>query len=244
MAKLNQIIAVVLGKKAAVEKAKTSVYHDIQKPTLFAGIVKTYAPLNEEGEKFPSERKAVQLKVKDCISSFRSSLTELFDCVATQDAANTEAKADVKIGDTVILEKVPVTTLLFLEKQLTDLNTFVSKLPTLDPAYEWAYDDKTDGYATLPVQTTKTKKVPTAFELSKATDKHPAQVERVDVDILTGYWTTITYSGAIKASERNDMLERIKQLSEAVKMAREEANTREIEFKFIAKKVLDYVFAV
>ena len=47
-------------------------------------------------------------------------LTRLFDVTLTKDTANCTARADVKIGDSVLLPAVPVTYLLFLEKQLTD----------------------------------------------------------------------------------------------------------------------------
>jgi len=58
----------------------------------------------------------------------------MFDIVATQDWANCQAVADVVVDDQVILAQVPFTHLLFLEKQLLDIQTLVEKLPVLDPA--------------------------------------------------------------------------------------------------------------
>jgi hypothetical protein len=46
--------------------------------------------------------------------------------------------------------------LLFLEKQLVDLHTFVKKLPVLDASDSWSYDASADCYATDPVQTVRT----------------------------------------------------------------------------------------
>ncbi|MBA2680632.1 MAG: hypothetical protein H0U76_19830 [Ktedonobacteraceae bacterium] len=50
-----------------------------------------------------------------------------------------------------------------LEKQLVDLHTFVRKLPVLDPSETWTLDSSADCWATEPVQTLKTKKVPPAL---------------------------------------------------------------------------------
>ena len=67
-------------------------------------------------------------------------LVELFDVTAQKDWANCSAKADVAIGDTIIVADVPVTYLLFLEKQLVSLQTLLGKTPTLDAAEDWTYD--------------------------------------------------------------------------------------------------------
>ena len=50
--------------------------------------------------------------------------------LATQDFANCQAKANVVVDGQTILKEVPVTHLLFLEKQLVDLRTFIDGLPT------------------------------------------------------------------------------------------------------------------
>jgi hypothetical protein len=41
MPKLNQIVAVVAGKKSDAEKTITEIYHKVKKPQLFEGITKT-----------------------------------------------------------------------------------------------------------------------------------------------------------------------------------------------------------
>src|SRR5262245_1517286 len=128
MPKLNQIIAVTAGKKAQAHKAITDAYQTLQKGALLEGISRTYKPKDDEGEQLPPEKKLVQLRVKEAIRGVTAALTDLFDVVATQVHANTQAKANVAVDGVVLLKGVPVTTLLFLEKQLTDLHTFVEKL--------------------------------------------------------------------------------------------------------------------
>ncbi|WP_443732109.1 DUF7873 family protein [Streptantibioticus silvisoli] len=62
----------------------------------------------------------------------------------TKERANRAARADVTVEGRTILADVPVTWLLFLEKRLTDLRTFVKKPPVLDAAGSWSPDPSTD----------------------------------------------------------------------------------------------------
>ncbi len=242
MAKLNQIIAVVSGKKSRCQKALTEVYKQLQKPTLFEGISRTYHPLDEEGETQPPERKNVQYGARAAISQAREVLTELFDATATQDYANCEARADVVVDGAAVLKQVPVTHLLFLEKQLTDLHTFVATLPTLDPAESWRWDENADCYATAPTLSNRTKKIPRSHIMYEATKEHPAQVEMYHEDVKVGEWKTVRFSSALAAQEKNEILLRLRKLQEAVKFAREEANARDVNDIRLGNKVLDFVF--
>lgn len=242
MSKLNQIIAIVNGKKTKTAKAITEIYQNVQKSTLFDGIVRSYKPLTEDGETFPPEKKLIQYNAKNAISDITQAWTELWDVTATQDWANCSAFADVKLDGKVILSSVPVPHLLFLEKQLTDLNTFVSKLPVLDPTEKWTYSNVEDCYISEESRTNKTKKVLKNHVKAEATDKFPAQVETYSEDIKIGEWTTIKSSGAIPAKTKNEMLQRIAAVQEAVKFAREEANNFEVTSQKVAAPILNFVF--
>jgi hypothetical protein len=242
MPKLNQIIAITAGKKSQAHKTITEAYQNLQKASLLEGISRTYKPRDDEGEQLPQEKKLVQSRVKDAVRSVVTALTELFDIVATQDQANCQARANVQVDGVVVLKAVPVTTLLFLEKQLVDLHTFVEKLPTLDPGEAWGYNPDVDLYASEAYQTTKTKKVMKNHVKAEATKEHPAQVETYTEDVVVGYWTTIKFSGAIPAKEKNELLDRVRKLQEAVKLAREEANGMEVETRKIGAAVLQHVF--
>ena len=242
MPKLNQIIAIAAGKKSQAHKTITDAYQNLQKSGLLDGISRTYKPKDDEGEQLPAEKKLVQQKVRDVTGSVIAALTELFDVVATQDYANCLAKASVVVDGVAVLKDVPVTTLLFLEKQLVDLHTFVEKMPTLDPAEAWSYSPDVDHYVSESYQTTKTKKVLKNHVKAEATKEHPAQVETYTEDVVVGYWTTVKFSGAIPARERNEILDRVRKLQEAVKCAREEANNTEVELKKIGAAVLQFVF--
>jgi len=240
--KLNQIIAVVSGKKNRCQKDLTEIYKKLQKSTLFDGISRTYHPSDEEGETFPAERKNIQYQARQAIIDAREALKDMIDVVATQDAANCNAKADVVVEGNTVLSDVPVTHLIFLEKQLTDLSTFISTIPTLDPSEKWEWDEVNDCHGSEPFFSNKTKKIPRSHVLYEATEKHPAQTEMYHEDVKVGQWRTVKFSGAMPAQEKNEMLQRVRKLGEAVKFAREKANGAEVKNVYYADKVFDFVF--
>jgi hypothetical protein len=240
--KLNQIIAVSKGVKSKAQRDLTDAYHRIQKSALLAGISRTYRPKDDEGEQLPPESTRVQVNVEQILRDVRDSLVRLFDVVATQDWANRTAQADVVVDDVVILSDVPVTYLLFLEKQLVDLRTLIGKLPTLDPAEQWTYSHSAGAWATEPAGTVRTKKVPRNHVLAVATKEHPAQVQVYNEDQIVGTWTTVKFSGAVPATRVRELLERVDKLHVAVKFAREAANATEVTDRQVGDAVLGYLF--
>jgi hypothetical protein len=242
MPRLNQIIAVEKSVKSRSHQDLTEAHHTLQKPNLLSGIARTYRPKDEEGEQLPPESTRVQVRAQGVIRRTGEILAELFDVTATKDWANCEARADVVVDGKTLLENAPVTYLLFLEKQLVDLHTFVKKLPVLDAAESWVFDEPADCWATEPLQTVKTKKIPRNHVKAEATEKHPAQVEVYYEDVIVGQWKTVKFSGALPARRVNELVERVEKLQAAVKFAREEANSSVAEEQKVGRAVLAYVF--
>lgn len=242
MSELHEILAVEKGIKPRSHKAFTDAYHQLAKSDKLSGISRTYRPKDDEGDQLPPESTRLQLRATDAIDAVKAALVELFDVTATKDVTNQEANADIFIDNRTLASNVPVSTLLFLEKQLVDLTTFISKLPVLDPGEEWAYDDAVDAYSTS-VTTTRTKKTPRNHIKAAATDKHPAQVDVYFEDVLVGYWTTTKFSGALPAKRVNELKARVARLSDAVKVARELANKATVQQVEIGDSILGYLFA-
>ena len=243
MPKLNQINAIVSGRKGETEKAVTEIYKLIQKDQLFAGRERTYRPLDEvNGQKQPPESQRVQQRADDLIRQAVTKWTDLWNLVYTQDAGNQQAKADVVVDGKALLTGVPVTFLLFLDKQVNDLETFISKLPTPDPAEEWAHDPNSGLLRSKATESLRTSKEPTVIVKYEATEKHPAQTELFTKDVPVGTWTQILYSGCIPTDRKNALLERIKKLQDAVKTAKEQANLLEVEKQKVADTLFGFVF--
>ncbi len=243
MARQNQIIAVEKGIKSRSFQEITEAHQALQKQTLLTGIARTYRPKDEEGEQLPPESTRVQMKADDVIRQVTESLTRLFDITAAKDWTNCKARADVVVDGQTVLTQVPATYLLFLEKQLVDLHTFIKKLPVLDASETWQFDQSADCWATEPVQTVKTRKLPRNHVKAEATDKHPAQVDVYYEDVVVGYWRTVKFSGALPAQRVNELLGRVERLQSAVKFAREEANSIEADEQKVGEKVFHYLFS-
>lgn len=242
MPRLNQILAVEKATKARVQGELTDMHHTLQKPALLSGFAKTYQKRDEDGDDYPPERQKVQVVAGELLKRAGRLLVELLDVTAAKDFANTHARAAVVVDGQVILEDAPATFLLFLEKQLTDLHTFVSKIPVLDPGDEWARDEAASLWKTEPVQTTRTKKVQRPIVLYPATTEHPAQTQLITEDVAVGAWVTVKHSGALPASHKEALLERLTRLRDAVKVARETANAAEAPRKDVGAKIIEYLF--
>jgi hypothetical protein len=225
MAKLNQIIAIEKGIKSRIYGEIGELYKAVQKPDLFNGFAKTYQPKDDDdGEKLPPERKRVQLTVSDVLRAVALKSTEWYDVTARKDFTNCSATADVMIDGRCVLSTVPISYLLFLEKQLTDMRTFVGQLPVLDDGEDWVKDPNSGLYKTEAVQTHRTKKVQKPLVMYPATPEHPAQTQIMTEDVIAGFWSQVRQSGAMPKPEKDKLAERVEKLLQAVKQAREAAN--------------------
>lgn len=241
MPKLNQIVALVSAKKGRAASAIAEQLTRLQKNPLLQGIAKVYQPKDDDGSKLPAESKIVQVKALQAFDAASAEIRDVLDLVLTQDVGNADAFADVVVGGVRLLAGAPVSYLLYLEKKLKEIESFVGQLPTLDPAETWKYDEVSDCYATPSNQTVRTKKVPRNHVKAAATAQHPAQVETYMEDVVDGYWNTTHFSGAIPVQLKNAMLSRVRCLQDAVKVAREEANGTEVKHCRVGDSIFQYI---
>jgi len=241
MPKLNQIIAVANGQRTRTQEAVTTIYKQVQKPALFDGLVRTYKSKREDEPQLPPEHKNIQCTWESCLKKAVKHWTKLLNVTATQDAANCTAKGDIKVDGALILADVPVTSLLFLEKHVTDVRTFLAHLPVLDSAENWTHDPNRNCFVTGKTSKVRTRKVPQVLVKYEATTEHPAQTERFDEDIVVGEWETVLMSGRIPADEKEKMLERVDKLIEGIRLAREQANQAQTDSFEIARPLFDFI---
>lgn len=243
MPKLNQINALVTANKSNAEKSVTESYKILQKESLFRGFERTYKPLDEnDPERLPAERQRVQYKVADLISQARDKWSEVWDLIYTQDAGNQTAMADLVVGDVTVAKNVPVTTLLYLDKQINDVETFINHIPTPDLAEEWTRDANAGLLRTKESTTVRTKKVEEYKVIVQATKEHPAQTAKTVEDRISGHWNRISYSGEMSTDAKTKLQERVKQLKDSIKVAREQANMVQVEKMTIGSAVFGFLF--
>lgn len=239
---LHQINAVLTARRPQAERRWMDLNTKVKKPALLTGIHRTFQAIADDDPGLPEERTRVQLAAGDVVSEVSTVLADWFDLQLAQDATNCVARADVVVDGTTVVADVPVTHLLFLEKQLVHLRSFVDGLPVLDPAEEWHPDPDRGGHASDPIQTVSTKKVLKVLEVAPATDKHPAQAKPYESDEPRGRWTTVKLSGALPGATVREYRRRVDALIEAVKTAREEANATTVVTRKVGQDILGYVF--
>jgi len=243
MSRLNQILATYKTIKARCHSENSALYAIIQKPAMFDGIYRTYQPKVDGGEQMPPERKCIQATVGAILDRLKEVNAPLFDIEIQRDMGNTQAVADISLDGVVLASNVPATTLLFLEKQLTDLKTFIEKLPVLDQAESWKYDASTGVYRSEPVLTHRTKKVQRSLVLIQPTPEHPGQATMITEDETVGFWNIEKVSGAISGSDKLAILRRCERLLLVVKEARESANMTKVDIKpKLGEAILTHIF--
>lgn len=243
MTALHQLLAIEKGEKTRANRDISDLHQSSKKPELYQGRISTYHPFDEEnGERQSDKCQLIQLRGEDVLTGFRNAMTRIFDITATRDVANRETKATVVIDGETIMEDVPVSYLIYMEKSLDDEETAVRKLPTLPTNVVWKFDKNSNCFVTEPTKSYKSAKVDKVIVKSTATKEHPAQVEIRSADVQVGEWTTIQSSGALPAQRKAEILARIVKLKEAVKFAREESNRVEVKDVKVGKALFDYIF--
>lgn len=240
--KLHEVVAIRKGVKSRTYSELTQLHKKAQREELFNGLSRDFTALDDDGEVFPAESKRVQLDAADVLKKVRKLRSRYLDIEATQEFGNREARADVVVGGETVLSDIPATLLIFLEKELNDLHTFVAAMPVLDESKTWHSDPNSNLFRTDPVRTHKTKKVQRPIVLYDATEEHPAQTQLISDDVTIGHWETTYRSGALPVPRKDALLERIDVLRDAVKRARSRANDTEVSRHEIGEKLFAWLF--
>lgn len=241
--KLHQILAISNDVKARAQRTRERAMDNIGKDGPLSGLERSYRPRNVEGEELPPESVRVQLTVEKITDRLASDLSRYWDVTATKDWANAEATADVIVDGTLLLERVPSSYLVWFEKQLAELRLYLVRLPVLDPAQVWHWDDATAVWRSEPTERVRTRKVFKNHDISPATKEHAAQVQVYTTEEPEGYWTHTQFSGAVPETRRMMLVDRVDKLIEAVKFAREEANRIEVTDQTVGAVVFGWLLA-
>ncbi len=243
MTNLHTVIAAEKHVKARAHGHVSELYKLIQKSQLFSGQIRSYQKKDDAGEDLPSEHQLIQVDLKEVMRMFREEMGAIIDITAQKDIGNQEARAAVVVDGKELLPELPVPTLLFLEKTLTNIRSFVEKIPVLDGSERWRLDSGDGLHKSDPTRTHRTKKNQKAIVLYDATDKHPAQTQLITEDEVVGYWETVKMSSAMPKTQRTEILDRIDAVLHGVKEARERANDTPVASKaLLGAKIFAQIF--
>lgn len=240
--KLSQVLAIEKGEKSKANREVTDLHRKAEVEKLYQGRHRVYEAASEDGEKLPDEKQLVQNRAPEILRQVSDIWAQIWDISATKDFTNAgAARADVRISDALVLPSVPVSFLLYMEKELNDVETFIRKMPVLDTGEEWHWDANVNCFATSQTWQNRTKKVPRNHVKAEATEKHPAQVEVYQEDVVIGRYKNINFSGALPASVKEALLERIRTLRSAFLYAREEANSVVAEKQKLGQSLFEFL---
>lgn len=239
--KLHEIVAVRKGVKSRTYSELTDLHKKAQRDTLYSGMNKVYRAKDEDGEKYPPESKHVQINATDVLKKAGKILDEAWNIEATQEYGNKGAVADIVVDGDTLLTDVPATFLLYMEKQLSDLHTFASQLPTLAEDKVWNKDPNSHLFRSETVQTTKTTQVEKPQVVIPPTEHHPGQWTTLKETVIQGWWDTTHLSGALPIPEKEALVERVEKLRNAVKRARSRANDTAVNRQEVAAPLLGYL---
>jgi hypothetical protein len=242
MGKLYEILAVEPQLKAEAMQALgrlKGLFSDGK--NRFRGQMRTYAPLEENGEQQPDENSNMATTVDYELKLLSQYFSRWIDAAMQKEVSNQDTSADVVIDGEVIFSQLPAPALLNLEGKLGELRAVYSLIPVNDPSETWQFDNQLSCFVSRNRVTYKTKKVLRAQVLSEATKEHPAQVDTFTEDIRIGEWTTVIHSGMLTPAAKQQKLDRINMLLQAVKVARQRANAVEVKPISVADKLFDFI---
>lgn len=248
MAKLHELLAVESNLKSQALAATADLKNTFEKKKHhFSETLTTFKPNGENAQDVIESVLDLQTTVPREIKWIKPFLSKAIDAGYQVAEANTSARADVILENGVtLLQQIPATALLELEKRVKEVQDFITQIPTLDPAKGFTPDPARgeDVFQARPVLKARTKKENKALLLAPATDKHAAQVQLVVEDVPVGTIVAQEWSGLITTSEKGLMIERVESLLRSVKQARARANETSLETASnkIGSILLDYVF--
>lgn len=236
MTKLHEILA---AEKTVKDQNKVLLDTTITKfkksDSYFRGHTKTLKMIadtdeNRAIEEAAREDKPVITNVYETLDYVFSFWARNEDFQAQKNEANTRAVSHLEFRGQRLLENIPVDELLGLLDRLGNLRSLLLEAPTLDSSRTWEQGAvKYTWRSTSEDVGTKTEKRLTPVVLSPATDKHPAQIEKVINDVVIGKTTTRKSSGELTAQQKADLLAAIDELISEGSKARSRCNEIEVD---------------
>jgi len=229
--RLSQVLAI---EKAAKQKANdvgAAAHKTLQKAETFFGMRREFVPHDDADEslKKPPETKPVQASASELLKNFLDAQAHLCNVTLTKDVGNTQAFANLDLGGPAPIS-LPVTYLIWLEKQANDLRTLFLSIPVLGADRSWSPAQQDPDLWESDTNITQAfKKVKKIYTLAPATDKHPAQTQLLDEDVFAGVWKTTYQARAMEPKKRQALITKAETLIRKIKEAREEANARSVE---------------
>lgn len=236
MGKIHQLLPVLNEAENLARKVWDETKRNFTKNELWEGYDKVLFMHDDERkqeEAGAGDRRELTSTIIERIDYSLDYEERNFDAQYQREKANQMACADVVLPETgKVIPQVPVDLLIYGVKRFTLLREIISMAPTYDTTVRWEAD--TDAgmrgvyRSEQPVSANKTEKQKVVIEKAKATDKHPAQVELIDKDVIVGHYETSRKTGKLTPRAKHLLLGWFDGMIRAFKVAQSEANETEV----------------
>lgn len=244
---LHQILAVESEVEGEATKIIEEAYLTFTKRTHhFSGHHKQLQMFDEARQKEAEAAEEKQEMVTTVPAKLRyvsKAIARWFDVLLQKESTNQSARANLKVGEREFGE-LPATFLLGMESRLKKVRSLIESVPTQAPGIRWDKDESLDENAYRmhePEKRAKTERKVEYKILQAPTKEHRAEIEKWNVDTPVGTFITERWTGLITPLQKSQMLSRCDELVRAVKQARMEANTAEVENDQVGQSMLDYI---
>ena len=251
---LAQVIGSLTGIRQKDNDQGKLLQKQVQNEDLTTGLIKTHAPLPNMDEETavrmlvnlqPDVYKAVALTVPAALQKAKEYAIPAMDEVATNDATNQHANADIILPDgTVLLKNASISHLLWLGKTyFPEWKKFISLLPVLDPTKRWTEGDSGIYRQADPEVRGSTAKKIIPLVLHEGNAQHKPQAQPIEDTVATGHYTSIGLSGAIYPSRKRELLDRFDMAINATLDAAARANQTPVTEVREGEALLNFLLA-
>lgn len=247
--KLFELLVVEPQLKAQVQQTRTELRGTFEKKRhLFEEKRVTFASKEEGKPPVVEEQSDIQSSIVDELEWMAGIWSKAIDTSYQVAEGNTKARANVTLDDgtTTLLENVPATALLELEKRMGELQELIKAIPTLDPAKGFQLDPnhrEKHVFIAREVHKNRTQKIQKPIVLYDATPEHPAQTQLISADEVSGTIMQQEWSSLITPARKGILIERVEEIRRALKAALHRANALVMDepLTIAAKKIFDFV---
>lgn len=241
---LGQVIGVEKLTRQKDNLVGAELKKKVQSEPLIKGLTKVYFPDDENAPstaREPDQYKAVAVTAENALAEAAKYSAAALDVVATKDAANQHARADIVVNGETLVPDVPVSHLLFLENYIGEWKGFLAALPVLDPTRHWTISNGTGVHRADTEETVRFTKEVVPLVLHPGTPQHPPQVQAINKDTRVGRYETTILSGAVDEKRKKHLLDNADTLLAAIKDAIAVANRTTVAEKEEGTVLLDFL---
>ena len=247
---LGQVVAIERDARVGAQQLTEALGAEVGKDVLLRGSHHHMKPDTVPADDpdfvlIPDKDEELQLRTHQVLREHARRVSAALDLAATKDWADCTAKADVILegATTPLLEDVPVSQLLSLERSFTNILAMYRRTSVTSTKESWTWDATNQAYVTVPEQRVCTDKKNERVVMFEPTQHQPGQAMLVNGDVRIGMWHITKLSGALLPAERQALIERTVAVLAAVKQAITVANHEAAPERHVARPIFEYILS-